>query len=121
MAVSKIELFTEEHARLAGFAGALAHPARIAIIKYLQECGEASSGMIGEAIPLAQTTVSQHIATLRKAGLLLHRTCGKKTCYQVNCDEVLRFCHSFQCTLGTVGESRPVISSTCTSDDPQSD
>ncbi|MBC2603514.1 ArsR/SmtB family transcription factor [Puniceicoccus vermicola] len=117
MVASKTDLFTEEQSSLAAFAGALAHPARIAIIGFLQENGEASSGMIVNAMPLAQATVSQHLTALRKAGLLNQRPCGKKICYSINCEEVLRFCHSFQCTLGTAGEPPPPRESHCCEDE----
>ncbi|MGE9291632.1 MAG: ArsR/SmtB family transcription factor [Puniceicoccales bacterium] len=117
MALSKTSLFTEEQSSLAAFAGALAHPARIAIISFLHERGEASSGTIVEAMPLAQATVSQHLSALRKAGLLIQRHCGKKVCYSINCEEVLRFCHSFQCTLGTAGEPVKPPESNCCPDD----
>lgn len=119
MVASKIELFNEEHASLAAFAAALSHPARIAIIGFLQEKGEASSGMISEAMPLAQATVSQHLGALKRAGLLLQRNCGKKICYRINCEVVRNFCHSFQCTLGTVGEPEQPRESSCCEEDSE--
>ncbi len=89
---------------LAEFAGALAHPARIAIIKLLQEHGELPCGQIVEALPLAQATVSQHLKALSRVGLLQLRHCGKRVCYSIDCERVQMFCHHFQCTLGTAGE-----------------
>lgn len=94
--------FTEEQKALAGFAGALAHPARIAIIKLLQDWGEAPCGRLVEALPLAQATVSQHIRSLSAVGLLKQRHCGKQVFYSLDCEALRSFCHSFQCTLGTV-------------------
>ena len=114
MASKKISGFTEEERALAGFAGALAHPARIAIIKLLQECGEAACGRIVEALPLSQATVSQHLHCLHKAGLLKQRQCGKRYCYSIDCERVRSFCHNFQCTLGTAGEeAEPIVESCC--------
>ena len=101
MAKTKKTLFPEEQVALAAFAGALAHPARIAIIGLLQEQGEACCGEIVQALPLAQATVSQHLQALDKAGLLHHRQSGPKVCYSLNCEALRSFCHSFQCTLGT--------------------
>ena len=103
MAVKKLQDFTAGHRSLARFAGALAHPARIGIVTLLQERGEACCGEIVEALPLSQPTVSQHLRCLREAGLLKLRECGPKVCYSLDCDAVRSFCHSFQCTLGTVG------------------
>ncbi|MFP4166843.1 MAG: ArsR/SmtB family transcription factor [Opitutales bacterium] len=93
--------FSEEQQSLAGFAGALAHPARIAIIGILQRSGEASCGKLVEELPLAQATVSQHLRCLREAGLLQARECGPSVCYSLDLDRLRAFCHSFQCTLGT--------------------
>lgn len=101
MATPKTDLFPAEQVELAAFAGALAHPARIAMILLLQERGEASCGEIVRELPLAQSTVSQHLKALDKAGLLHQRQCGPKICYSLNYEEIRNFCHSFQCTLGT--------------------
>jgi DNA-binding transcriptional ArsR family regulator len=105
MAKTKKSLFPIEQVALATFAGALAHPARIAIIGLLQERGEACCGEIVQALPLAQATVSQHLKALDQAGLLNHRQCGPKICYALNWEALRSFCHSFQCTLGTDQET----------------
>jgi ArsR family transcriptional regulator len=101
MAISKNSLFPEDQVALAAFAGALAHPARIAIIGILQKRSEVCCGDIVQELPLAQATVSQHLKALDNAGLLKLRQCGPKVCYSLNCEAVKTFCHSFQCTLGT--------------------
>jgi len=101
MATTKKSLFPEEQVALAAFAGALAHPARIAIIGLLQDREEACCGEIVRELPLAQATVSQHLQALNKVGLLHHRQSGPKVCYSLNCEALRSFCHSFQCALGT--------------------
>ncbi|HKK19547.1 MAG TPA: metalloregulator ArsR/SmtB family transcription factor [Opitutales bacterium] len=113
MAAQKSNNFTGEECALADFAAALAHPARIAIIKLLQECGEAPCGRIVEALPLSQATVSQHLHCLYKAGLLKQRQCGKRSCYSIDCERVRSFCHNFQCTLGTAGEEPEIKYEPC--------
>lgn len=95
------DIFTPEQVALADFARALSHPARISILTFLQEHGEASCGQIVEALPLAQATVSQHLRAMREAGLLTAQSCGPRVCYSLDCDNIKAFCHSFQCTLGT--------------------
>jgi DNA-binding transcriptional ArsR family regulator len=117
MASKKLAGFNREHCDLADFAGALAHPARIAIIKLLQGWGEASCGTIVEALPLSQATVSQHLHCLSKAGLLKQRQCGKRYCYRIDYERVETFCHSFQCTLGTAGEAPVVAPEPCCPDE----
>ncbi len=116
MATRKTANFSSEHTALAAFAGALAHPARIAIIGILQERGEACCGDLVEALPLAQATISQHLRCLREADLLQQRNCGPKICYSLNCDAMRHFCHSFQCALGTADEPRTPPESTCCND-----
>lgn len=98
----KDQHFTDQQVALSDFARALSHPARIAIIGFLQDAGEANCGMIVNALPLAQSTVSQHLKALYDAGLLNSRSCGTQVCYSLNCDSIRSFCHAFQCTLGTV-------------------
>jgi DNA-binding transcriptional ArsR family regulator len=101
MATPQTSNFPAADSELADFAGALAHPARINIIKLLQEWGEAPCGQIVEALPLSQASVSQHLNCLLRAGLLKQRQCGKRYCYSIDCERVRNFCHTFQCTLGT--------------------
>lgn len=117
MATKKITHFNDADCALADFAAALAHPARIAIIKLLQEWGEAPCGRIVEALPLSQATVSQHLLCLSKAGLLRHRQCGKRYCYSIDCERVREFCHNFQCTLGTSDEMQRMEYSPCCPDE----
>lgn len=67
--MSKREL-TEEQERIARIAKALAHPVRIAILQLLatQEC--CYHGDMSEVIPVAKSTLSQHLKELREAGLV---------------------------------------------------
>jgi len=102
MAFAKHTPFTAEHVALADFARSLAHPARIAIVTFLQEHGEASCGAIVKALPLAQPTISQHLKALRVAGLLKQTQQGTSIHYSLNYERIQHFCHSFQCTLGTL-------------------
>lgn len=113
MAYSKSELFTPENKALAAFAQALAHPARITIILLLQKKGEACCGDLVSALPLAQPTISQHLRSLKKVGLLRERSCGTRICYSLDGERMRDFCHHFQCTLGTAEEIEPVSSQCC--------
>lgn len=62
---------------------ALAHPARLEILRLLKEreclCGE----LVGE-LPLAQATVSQHLKVLKEAGFVLSRDTGACVAYTLN-------------------------------------
>ena len=84
MATSKKEEFTKKEQELADFAKALAHPARIAILKVLAQRNECICGEIVEILPLAQSTVSQHLKELKTAGLITGSVDGPRSCYCIN-------------------------------------
>src|SRR5688572_11556872 len=69
---------------LARLAAALGHPARVAIVRFLKEKGVCICGEIVEVLPLAQSTVSQHLKTLKEAGLVQGETDGPRSCYCIN-------------------------------------
>lgn len=84
MAKSKSEEFSEDDVFLADVAKALSHPARIQIMKILTSMNVCMCGDIVELLPLAQSTVSQHLKELKRVGLIQGEIEGPKTCYCVN-------------------------------------
>jgi predicted transcriptional regulator len=84
MAIHKKEAFTHKEQELAEFAKALAHPARISILKVLAQKNECICGEIVEILPLAQSTVSQHLKELKAAGIIKGEISGVKTCYCID-------------------------------------
>jgi len=84
MAFNKKEEFGTKEQALAAFAKALSHPARIAILKVLAEKNECICGDIVEVLPLAQSTVSQHLKELKNAGLIEGTVDGPRSCYCIN-------------------------------------
>ena len=84
MAIHKKEAFTQKDQDLANFAKSLAHPARIAILKVLAQHNECICGEIVEVLPLAQSTVSQHLKELKNAGLINGTVDGPRSCYCIN-------------------------------------
>ena len=60
---------------------ALGHPARIGILRQLLREERCICGRIVEVLPLAQSTVSQHLKVLREAGLIEGEFEGPATCY----------------------------------------
>lgn len=84
MAVSKKEIFTERQNALASFAKALGHPARIAILEFLIEKDQCICGDIVSEIGLSQSTISQHLAALKKANIIQGNIDGTKVCYCIN-------------------------------------
>lgn len=84
MGASKTEEFTVRDNKLAAYAKALAHPARIAIIQLLIKKQTCICGDIVEELPLSQSTVSQHLKELKSAGLIKGDIEGTKTCYCID-------------------------------------
>ena len=78
----------EEFARL---CKALGHPARVRIVRHLKELGECVCGRIVDAVPLAQSTVSQHLKILKDAGLVIGEVEGTRTCYCLDMEVLERF------------------------------
>ena len=66
---------------LALVCNALSHPARIRIVEHLKAVDQCICGEIVEILPLAQSTVSQHLKILKTAGLVLGEIEGPRTCY----------------------------------------
>ncbi len=87
MGATKSEEFTVKENRIAGYAKALAHPARVAILKLLAEKAACQCGDIVDELPLSQSTVSQHLKELKAAGLIKGEIEGVKVCYCINVEE----------------------------------
>ena len=75
---------------LAVWAKALAHPARVQILRTLAERGTCVCGQIVDVLPLAQSTVSQHLKVLKEAGLIRGDIDGPRTCYCLDAAELDR-------------------------------
>ena len=78
-----------EFARL---ARALAHPVRVAIVRYLLQFGECVCTDLSGVVPLAHSTAMQHLKILKDAGLLRSARHGRHVLYCVD-GEVLRRFH----------------------------
>ena len=72
---------TEANKVLAELAKALGHPARVAIIRLLTHRDACVCGEIVDELPLAQSTVSQHLKQLKSAGLVRGEIDGPRVCY----------------------------------------
>lgn len=95
MAIHKKEAFSQKEQELAEFAKALAHPARIAILKVLAQRNECICGEIVNILPLAQSTVSQHLKELKNAGLIDGNVDGPRSCYCINWKAFEKFMTEF--------------------------
>ncbi|MEO1262348.1 MAG: metalloregulator ArsR/SmtB family transcription factor [Bacteroidota bacterium] len=84
MGLTKSTSFTAEQNRIAELAKAFAHPARVAIVQYLLKTNSCVCGDIVDALPLSQSTVSQHLKEMKKAGIITGSVEPPKVCYCIN-------------------------------------
>jgi ArsR family transcriptional regulator len=68
---------------LADLSRAVGHPARVAILRLLVRREACICGDIVDELPLAQSTVSQHLKVLKEAGLIRGDIDGPRVCYCV--------------------------------------
>ena len=84
MGLTKAEEFTKAQNDLAVLTKALGHPARIAILQFLIKLKSCVCGDIVDELPLSQSTVSQHLSELKKAGLIKGDIEGPTVCYCID-------------------------------------
>jgi len=76
---------------LAALSKALGHPARVQIIRLLVRRSACICGDIVDELPLAQSTVSQHLKVLQEVGLIRGEIDGTKVCYCIEPRTLRRF------------------------------
>lgn len=74
----------EADRELAALAKAVGHPARVAILRLLARKNACVCGEIVDELPLAQSTVSQHLKVLKQAGLVQGELDGPRICYCIS-------------------------------------
>ncbi len=84
MGSTKSEEFSVKDNRIATYAKAMAHPARVAILRLLIQRQACVCGDIVVELPLSQSTVSQHLKELKEAGLIKGDIEGAKVCYCID-------------------------------------
>jgi DNA-binding transcriptional ArsR family regulator len=104
MAFNKKEEFSAKEQSLAAFAKAFSHPARIAILNVLAKRNECICGDIVELLPLAQSTVSQHLKELKNAGLIDGNVDGPRSCYCINWKAFEKFNSEFSSLFNNLKE-----------------
>lgn len=100
--VATTEAYATRQVELAAYAKALSHPARIVIMEFLHAQGDCFCGDIVDALPIAQSTVSQHLRELREAGLIRATAQPPKVKYCIDrnrwAEAKQLFCHFFDAT-----------------------
>jgi DNA-binding transcriptional ArsR family regulator len=104
MARAKTEAFDPALIRTAGLAKALGHPVRIRILEILRGRRACVCGGLVDRLPLAQSTVSQHLRELREAGLIRGDVDGPRTCYCLDPKAVAEARAAFQAMFRRICE-----------------
>lgn len=76
-----IQMPTQTDEQLLIMLRAVANPVRYRILQILSDQGECQCGPLGEDLPIAQSTLSQHLKVLRESGLIRGEVSGPATCY----------------------------------------
>jgi len=76
--------FTKEQEQLARFAKALGHPVRVAILQMLSKQTCCYHGDMSEILPIAKSTLSQHLSELKEAGLVQGKITPPMVLYCIN-------------------------------------
>ncbi|MBK3518475.1 ArsR/SmtB family transcription factor [Carboxylicivirga marina] len=77
-------IIEDKHKRLARFAKALGHPIRIYVMQTLAKQACCYSGDLTEVLPIAKSTLSQHLKELKDAGLIQGETEAPRIKYCIN-------------------------------------
>lgn len=94
----KPTVITEEQQRFARLAKALSHPVRVYIMEFLSEQTCCYSGNLSDILPIAKSTLSQHLKELKDAGLIQGTLEAPKIRYclnQPNCLEAQKLMKEF--------------------------
>jgi DNA-binding transcriptional ArsR family regulator len=88
---------------------ALGHPVRLSILRIIatQQLGECCCADVTDELPLAQSTVSQHIKVLLDAGLIERKARGTRNCYIIRRDRLEALCSAFGGLVDTLAPTAP--------------
>lgn len=84
--MKKKEIISEEQIKIARYAKAMGHPIRMYILELLSKQSCCYSGDLSEVLPIAKSTLSQHLKELKKSGLIQGETEPPKIKYCLNQD-----------------------------------
>jgi ArsR family transcriptional regulator, arsenate/arsenite/antimonite-responsive transcriptional repressor len=92
--------------RTAEIAKALGHPARIRIVRMLAAQSECAGAELFSGLPLAQSTISEHLRVLKDAGLVHARPVGTGMVYCVEAGPLAEFAGS----IAGIADTAPACS-----------
>ncbi len=90
------EKYDEPFIHLSRVLNALSHPARLQVVEHLAKYHECPAGEISNKLPLSKSTVSQHMAKLREAGLISCNPSGVCQNYRLNIEKLNEVIHQLE-------------------------
>ena len=96
--MNKTQVISEDQKKLARYAKAMGHPIRVFILNLLADQSCCYSGDLSEELPIAKSTLSQHLKELRSAGLIQGEIEAPRIKYclnRENWEEAKRLCEGF--------------------------
>ncbi len=84
MPIKRNHPITEQQKRLARYAKAMGHPIRLYVLELLSKQACCYSGDLSEELPIAKSTLSQHLKALKEAGLIQGEIEAPKVKYCLN-------------------------------------
>ena len=88
MTIKKRGYFEESSIEITEFTKALAHPARLEILETLAQNQICNCNDLVRKLPLAQSTISQHLSELKSTGIVSRETDGTRSQYAIEWDEL---------------------------------
>ena len=86
-----IDLKGADQKRFVAMLKAAGNPTRFEVLKFLVTHHGCITGEIVDHLPIAQSTVSQHLAVLKSAGWIVGEVEGPATCYQLSGESIAWF------------------------------
>ena len=107
-----LQSYEQENWYFSAMAKAMSHPARVVIVRLLYDRGNGKTDFttLTRLLPLADTTVSQHLWVLREAGFIREWSDGKRMTYRINRRVVTTFANGIdkleRCRRGVLAKGR---------------
>lgn len=95
MGLIRRELHTKATNRLADQLRAIAHPARLALVRHIAARNDCICTDLSKEVGLAQATVSQHLKVLKEAGIIQGAIEGNAVCYCISPRAIRAFKQDF--------------------------
>jgi DNA-binding transcriptional ArsR family regulator len=82
--MTTVQVFTDEQKKAARYAKAMGHPVRMYVLELLSKQACCYSGDLTDILPIAKSTLSQHLKELKEAGLIQGEIEAPKIKYCLN-------------------------------------